>query len=156
MFARVFFWYFFYFNGKLKKSYQRGAVIIKKLLFFFLIMFIGVFLWAENVFSLAEKNFEAKKNVVDQDTHLQVYRSVISLLKANELFVAKNYFSKKESSVYATDRYGQVKTYFTLKDNDKQIIVSLKTTVEGPLPQKEAELKAQELGWKIISDFEKQ
>lgn len=134
-----------------------GAFIIKKLLVFFLILFISSgFVLANNDFSLAEKTFEFKKNVVNQDTHLQTYKKIFSLLKANDLFIAKNYFSKKESSIYATDRYGQAKTYFTLNNNNKQIIVTLKTTVEGPLSQKEAELKAQELGLKIISDFEKQ
>ena len=123
---------------------------------FFLIIFNGVFLLANNAFFSAEKNFEFKENVVDQGTHQQAYKKVLTLLKANNLFVAKDYFLKKESSVYATDQYGQIKTYWTLKDNGKQIVVLLKTTVEGPFEKKEAELKANELGLKLISDFEKQ
>lgn len=104
---------------------------------------------------IIEKNLQFKKNVVNQSTHQQVYKKIINLLKTNDLFLAKNYFFKKESHVYATDRYGQVKTYFNLKDNDKQVIITLKVTVEGVFEQKEAETKAQELGLKIISDFEK-
>jgi hypothetical protein len=106
------------------------------------------------MYSNVEKKYQKPIEGINKQQYKKICNTIVVTFENNELYLGRKEEKISSAYYYGCDGYGRRKAYVTLtySKNNNRLFVSIDVSVEGDLPENEAN----DLAVQLINDLRKQ